>query len=206
MCTHLLALAASSLVGCAGHTTQPQPGTPGSPSELPLPAPSDPLPLTTGAFLGHYVVPAPDNLSAAASYPVDSVEWSVVAGVATLHYNLPRGLVGGTLPVTLSGAIDPTTTQITLASNLGEGACVARGTLITYREVFGDLGVLPISMPVVEQVAAQQFAGPVASRVAVANLFGNDPIGFVDFDLSQPVVPDTGGGGGGGGGGGSGHP
>jgi hypothetical protein len=206
MRSYTTGLIALFLVGCASRPTSP-PGSGSAADPVPLPAPADPLPAATGSYLGHYVVPAPADLAAAAIFPVDQVDWTVVGGVATLHYNLPRGLVGGTVAITLTGTAAPGATQISVTSALGTGACVAAGTKVTCREVFGDLGTLPISMPVVEQVAATQFAGPVASRVAIANVFGNDPIGFVDFDLSQPVTPDPGhGGGGGGGGGGSGHP
>ena len=70
------------------------------------------VPRTTGDFRGHYVVPAPANLTAAAQFGMAEVEWTVSAGVATLHYDLPVGLVGGDLSVTLSGPIPSGTTTV----------------------------------------------------------------------------------------------
>src|SRR5262249_22816697 len=64
---------------------------------------SQPISPTSGSFIGHYVVPTSPDLASAANFGVPEVDWTVSAGTATLHYELPVGLVGGTLPVTLSG-------------------------------------------------------------------------------------------------------
>jgi len=160
--------------------------------------------MTTGSFLGHYRVPAPPALAAAAQFSVSEVTWTVAGNTATLHYDLPTGLVGGDLSMTLSGPITAGSTTVQLTSALGAGACIAQGTQITCSEAFDNLGTLPISLAVVEQVAAIEYPGPVANRVAVATSFSSDPIGTVDFDLSSPA-DDGGHGGGGGGGGGGGH-
>ena len=166
---------------------------------------TDALPIVTGSYVGHYRVPTVPELAAAASFQVDHVDWTVVDGIATLHYDLPDGLVGGKLSIKLAGPISTNSPQATLSSEQGMGTCVAAGTTITCREEFADLGVLPISAALVEQVAAQQYTGPAADRLAVAGVFSSDPIGFVDFDLEAPVVDDHGGGNGGrGSGGGSG--
>ena len=166
---------------------------------LPPPVPVDPIPLQSGAFVGHYRVPVSAELVSAARYPVPHVDWTVVGGVATLHYDLPVGLVGGVLDVTFSGAIAAGATQATLTGPDGVGTCVAAGTVITCHEDFANLGALPISMRVVEQTAAVEYVGPVGDRTTVASLFGSDPIGIVDFDLSMPAPDDNGGGRGGGG-------
>jgi len=164
---------------------------------LPPLTPGDPLPATTGSYLGRYQVPTSAELAAAATYPVDHVDWTVAAGVVTLHYQLPDGLVGGRIDVTFTGTLPSGGTVVDLAGAVGTGTCVATATTVTCREEFTDLGTLPISMAVVEQVAAMQYAGPVADRVAVAGVFSSDPIGLVEIDLQSPIVDDSGGGGGG---------
>ena len=79
--------------------------------------------------------------------------------------------------------------------------------MVSCSEAFANLGTLPISMTVVQQTSTQTFAGPVSSRVAVAQIFSSDPIGTVSFDVSKPTSGggDGGGGGGDGGGGGGGR-
>jgi hypothetical protein len=146
-----------------------------------------PLPTVSGAFRGHYVVPVPANLAAAARYSVDSVEWSVASGIATLRYYLPIGLVGGSLETEFSGSLLPGANRVVLRSEDGGTAtCTALETTVTCHEIFGDLGPLPISMKVVRAYAAREYAGPLEDRVAVANIFSSDPIGFVDFNVLPP--------------------
>jgi hypothetical protein len=176
---YLLGLVASSsvAVGCVTHEA----------------APTQPLPTTTGSYVGHYQVPTTPDLASAAHYPVTHVDWTVAAGIATLHYDLPLGLVGGPISVTLTGTIDPGATMISVAGAVGVGSCVANATTITCREAFSNLGVLPISVAVVEQFAALEYAGPASDRIAVANVFSSDPIGIVDFDLQAPIIDDHGG-------------
>lgn len=155
------------------------------------------LPRTSGVFAGTYRVPTDASLASAATFAMDTVDWTVVGDTVTLHYNLPDGLVGGKVPVTLSGAFPAGSTQIELAGPAGVGTCVATATSVTCHEVFGDLGPLPLSTDVVQRVAARDYPGPAADRVNVAIVFGSDPIGFVDIDLTRPVIDDKGGGGGG---------
>ncbi|CAN5881507.1 hypothetical protein BH11MYX3_BH11MYX3_18870 [soil metagenome] len=174
-------LPAFLVVGCAA-----------DPSET-LPKPDAALPIISGTFLGTYRVPTRPGLEKAATFPVDTVDWTVVDGIATLHYNLPRGLVGGKLGITLTGSILPGDTMMMLSGAAGTGACIATAVTITCREDFGDLGVLPISMDVVKKVAAEEYLGPVADRVTVAGVFSGDPIGFVDINVLAPTVDDHGG-------------
>ena len=159
------------------------------------------VPRKSGSFLGHYVVPAPADLTDAAIFAMPEVDWTVARGVATLHYDLPVGLVGGDLSVTLSGSIPPGATSVHLSSNFGTGTCTAQGSKITCTEELTNLGTLPISEAVVEQVAAVEYPGPASDRVQVAAFFSSDPIGTVDFDISKPAPDDDDDGGGGGGGG-----
>ena len=186
----LFGLVAPLLVGCA--LSAP---TEGQQSEM---VSAQPIPRTNGKFVGYYVVPAPANLTAAARFAMSKVEWSVSSGIATLEYDLPTGLVGGEVEVTLRGPLPSGATSVQLSGINGSGTCTASGTTIACSEDLANLGTLPVSMAVVAQVAAAEYPGPVADRTAVANLFSSDPIGTVYFDLSQPS-PDGGGHGGGGG-------
>jgi len=164
-----------------------------------------PMPAASGSWVGHYRVPAPNSLSTAATFDVSDVDWSVVAGVATLHYDLPVGLVGGDVSVSLSGALTTGATTVTLTAGSGTGSCTAQGNIVTCSENFDNLGALPVNPTVVQQTATQDSVAP-ADRMAVANLFGVDPIGTVTFDLSQAAEDeDDHGGHGGGGGHGKGH-
>jgi hypothetical protein len=160
--------------------------TPGDPMQ-----PSDPLPMASGSYRGQYRVPTSPELAAAALYAVDHIDWTVAAGAVTLHYKLPPALVGGVIDLTLAGPISDGMTQVDVAGAPGVGTCVATTSTITCREEFSDLGVLPISMPVVESLAALQYAGPASDRVSVAMTFASDPIGFVEIDLSSPVPEDN---------------
>jgi hypothetical protein len=193
----LLGLVAPCLIGCI--TSAPD----SSESTAQSAVTSTPIPTTTGSFRGHYAVPVPPNLAGAATFAVTEVDWTVTGGTATLDYELPVGLVGGTVSITLSGALAPGATTVQLTSAIGSGSCVAHGTVVTCSEAFGSLGTLPISMAVVQTTATANHV-PVPDAMAVANLFPSDPIGSVDFDLSAPA-DDDGGHGGGHGGGGGGH-
>lgn len=155
--------------------------------------PDAPLPRASGVYAGRYLVPAPAELADAASYPIDHVEWEVEAGVVNLHYDLPVGLVGGTLPVSLAGEVPAAARTVELAGDTASGMCVATATAVTCREDFFGLGELPISMAVVTERAAAEYAGPAAHREELAILFDADPIGFVEIDLETPVVDDGGG-------------
>ena len=194
----LFGLAVLSFTGCATDTSV----SPESPQQSAVTTQT--IPTTTGRFIGTYVVPAPADLADAAIFDVPEVRWTVSSGIATLHYDLPVGLVGGPLSVTLSGPITSGATTVQLTSTTGTGSCTASGTVVACGEAFTNLGTLPISMAVVQQTATTSFAGPVASRVAIAQIFSSDPIGTVSFDVSRPSADGGGGGGDGGGGGGSG--
>ncbi len=180
-------LAASALTACMSEDDGVLPGDPD-----PTVQPGDPVPMTSGAFVGAYRVPVSADLTAAATYPVEHVDWTVAAGVATLHYDLPVGLVGGPLSVTFAGPISATSREVTLTSGSGSATCVATASVITCHEVFANLGVLPLSMAEVERMAALEYAGPIAHRVQVASQFSADPIGIVDFDLQAPFIDDVG--------------
>ncbi|HEX8110272.1 MAG TPA: hypothetical protein VF516_21220 [Kofleriaceae bacterium] len=144
-------------------------------------------------------MPTSPDLASAAIFSVPEVDWSISGGgTATLHYDLPLGLVGGTISIQLSGPIPSGATSVQLTGSNGTGTCTASGTVISCGESLTNLGTLPISMTVVQQQAIATFSGPVSSRVAVANVFSSDPIGTVSFDVTQPSSDGGGGGGGGG--------
>jgi len=155
------------------------------------------LPTTTQVFGGRYRVPTVTAaLEAAAVFTVAEIDWTVVGGVATLHYDLPVGLVGGVLEVTLTGPIDADGTTATLTGEAGTGTCTAGDAGFACLETFTGLGTLPISMTVVEDTARVEYPSGVADRRAVASQFASDPIGIAEVDYAAPVVDDNGGGGG----------
>jgi hypothetical protein len=193
----LFGLAALSFTGCAIDTPAPSESLEQSNVTSPT------IPATSGSFIGSYVVPTSADLASAAIFAVPEVDWTISAGTVTLHYEVPVGLVGGTLPVTFTGSLPSGATNAQLTGGNGTSGCTASGTVVSCGEAFANLGTVPISMTVVQQNAAATFNGPVASRVAVAQIFSSDPIGTVSFDVSRPAA-DGGGGHGGGGGGGSG--
>lgn len=197
----LLTACTSTAIGSSADPSAPG----GSESDDSGLVPGAELPRATGIYAGAYRVPTDPSLADAASFAMDTVDWTVAGDTVTLHYNLPAGLVGGTIPVTLSGTVPAGSTKITLAGLEGTGTCVATTTIVTCHEVFGDLGTLPVDSGVVSRIAAHDYPGPVADRLNVAAVFGSDPIGFVEIDLTRPVVDDHGPGGGSGGGGGGGH-
>lgn len=162
-------------------------GGDGDPVGTPPMTPDAPLPRTSGVYAGRYLVPAPAELADAAAYPIDHVEWEVEDGVVNLHYDLPEGLVGGAIPVSLAGDIPAGARTVELAGDTATGLCVATGTAVTCREDFFGLGSLPVSMAVVTERAAIEYAGPAAHREELAILFDADPIGFVEIDLQSPV-------------------
>lgn len=174
------------LTACASDEEAAPPGDP------PALTPDQPLPAASGTYAGRYLVPAPAELAEAASYPIDHVDWEVEGGAVNLHYDLPEGLVGGAIPVSLAGPLAPGDRMIELSGEVATGVCVASLSTITCREEFFGLGELPIDMAVVTERAALEYAGPAAHRQELARLFDADPIGFVEIDLDAPVVDDTG--------------
>jgi hypothetical protein len=197
---HLFGLTLLSFTGCAVDASAPAQSLDQSDVT------SQTIPTTTGSFLGSYTVPTTPDLTSAGVFAVSEVDWTITAGVVTLHYDLPIGLVGGDLSVTFTGSLGTGATGAQLAGTNGTSGCTASGTVVSCAEAFTGLGTMPISMAVVQQQAAASFPGPVASRVAVANVFSSDPIGTISFDVANPVDDHGGHGGGGhGGGGGSGH-
>lgn len=195
-----LGLIALSLAGCALSAASDPAESQQSQQSTQSATTAQAVPRTTGSFLGHYVVPAPPDLADAALFAMPEVDWSVSRGIATLHYELPLGLVGGDLPVTLTGPCPSGATSVQLSSTNGSGTCTAQGSKITCSESLANLGALPISQAVVVQVAAVEYPGPASDRTAVANFFSSDPIGTIDFDISKPAPDDDDGGHGGGGG------
>lgn len=157
----------------------------------PVLTPDAQIPRTSGVYASTYRVPVSDPaLEAAAAFTVDHVEWTVVGDSITLHYDLPIGLVGGKLDVAFTGTLTPDATTVELRSAQGTGSCVATATTLTCHELFANLGVLPISLAIVEQTANLEYSGPAIDRMRVANGFASEPIGFVDLALDQPVDDD----------------
>lgn len=173
------------LIGCATDAADPT-----DPDTL---VPDAPIPTTTGSYASAYRVPVSPELEAAATFTVDHVEWTVAGDLATLHYNLPDGLVGGKLDVTFTARIAPGATSVELTGAQGRGTCVATATSLVCHEVFANLGALPIDPAIVDQMAALEYSGPLIDRQRVASQFASEPIGFVELALDQPVIDDHGG-------------
>ncbi|HEY4176260.1 MAG TPA: hypothetical protein VGM90_05495 [Kofleriaceae bacterium] len=144
----------------------------------------DALPLLTGSYAGTYKVPTAPPLEAAATFTVDRVRWELTGSTIELDYDLPVGLVGGSVRVRLAGTVATGATTVDLAGDLGTGTCTATGAVVTCREDLAGIGTMPISSEIVAQHAANEYAGPASDRIQVANVFGSDPIGFVGFDTS----------------------
>ncbi|CAN5915477.1 hypothetical protein BH11MYX2_BH11MYX2_40420 [soil metagenome] len=147
----------------------------------------DPLPLQTGSYVGTYTVPTDPQLEAAATFAVDRVRWELSGTALQLDYDLPIGLVGGSVRVRLTGTLAAGAKTLELTGELGTGTCTAVGAVVTCREDLAGIGPMPISSEVVAQRAANEYAGPASDRISVANIFGSDPIGFVTLDTSAPV-------------------
>lgn len=160
--------------------------TGGDPEEPPTH--TDALPAVTGTYGGRYLVPVPDELAAAATYAVDHVDWEVQGSAVKLQYDLPEGLVGGRIRVVLNGTLPAGATTVDVAGELATGQCIGSATLVSCREEFFTLPALPIDMAVVQEAAAVEYAGAVADREEVARLFGSDPIGIIELDLSRPIA------------------
>lgn len=170
----------ATLVGCATDDAQP----------MTQPVPNHPIPNASGEYVGEYRVPTSAALEASATYPVESVDWTLIDGLVTLHYDLPLGLVGGDVDVTLTGTLEPGAHTLELTGAVGTGSCVVpKPDVIVCTEVFTNLGVLPISMAVVERSAAAE-AISIRDRVAIATQFASDPIGVVYIDLQAPYLDD----------------
>jgi hypothetical protein len=146
-----------------------------------------PQPPIGSTFSGSYRVPVVDTkLSAAARFDIAKIDWGVTDGIAKLDYDLPAGLVGGTIKVELVGAYDASTGTARLAGELGTADCTASATKVECREVFTGLGALPISMDTVTRLAQREYNGAVKDRVDVVLVFGSDPIGIAEVNLLAP--------------------
>lgn len=180
MRSHLFHVSSLALViaGCANDPDQPTPN-----------AGIDPLPRTTGYYAGLYRVPTvTPELEAAATFPIESADWIMSGDTVTLHYDLPIGLVGGDVEVTLTGTFAARATSVDVSGAAGTGTCTRDANIVTCLETFTGLGTLPLSMDAVERAASTEYAGPAQHRVDVANVFGSDPIGVLEFDLGRPHV------------------
>jgi hypothetical protein len=139
-------------------------------------------------YSGYYDVPVPPELAAAATYRSPEVHWTVLNGTARLEYNLPKGLVGGSVGVDFSGPFDPATGKGTLTGPAGTSECTATTTTVSCTETM--YGILPIDvdMDLVAAIAEEEYAGPIEHRIDVTQRFIGDPIGIVRFELNTGVV------------------
>jgi hypothetical protein len=129
------------------------------------------------------------ELAGAATFDVTELTWSVVGGVATLAYNLPRALVGTIVHVVFTGPFDPATGHATLTGAAGTADCTVSALAIVCNEHMQGLVPLATNMAVVEKLAVS-YPGPAADRLTVATQFAGDPIGIATLDLTRPGVPE----------------
>jgi hypothetical protein len=143
----------------------------------------------SGSFGGSYSVPVSVELAGAATFDVTELTWSVVGGVATLAYNLPRALVGEIVHVVFTGPLDAATGHAALTGAAGTADCTVTALAIVCNEHMQGLLPLATNMAVVEKLAVS-YPGPAADRLAVATQFAGDPIGIATLDLTRPGVPE----------------
>lgn len=139
-------------------------------------------------FSGLYDVPVPPDLAAAATYPTAEVHWTVQNGTARLAYNLPKGLVGGSIRVDFSGPFDPATGKGTLIGEAGTSECTASTTSVLCTETMRGLLPIDADMELVAAIAREEYVGPVQHRIDVTQRFIGDPIGIVRFELSTGIA------------------
>lgn len=140
---------------------------------------------TRGEYPAVYEVPVPAELASAASYPVDTVEWEVRDGIASLKYDLPAGLIGKELRIEMEGPIDEDTQTASLTGVAGTATCEISAVGIECLENMPGLMPIEPDLELVEALAADQYDGPVADRLDVAKRFAGDPIGIVRFELDD---------------------
>lgn len=159
------------------------PAAPGAASSSPPPSAVAPA---GEVFSGVYEVPVPPALAAAARYTVAAFTWRVVAGVATLEYDLPMALVGRPLRVNFEGPFNAATQTATLVGPAGTAQCSRVGAEMRCHEVMK--GIMPVKADLTVVAAlASDYAGPPADRLAVTKLFSPDPIGIARVQLASPV-------------------
>ncbi len=137
----------------------------------------------SGRFAGTYDVPVPEQLAAAATYPVDEIEWRFDGGTLTLDYDLPRGLVGKSLHVRFEGAYDGEAETVTLTGDAGTAECTIGADRIDCHETMRGLLPIDVDEDAVEDIARDEYDGPVQDRLDVAERFSGDPIGIAHLDL-----------------------
>lgn len=143
----------------------------------------------SGSYGGAYRVPVTADLTAAATFDVTELTWTVAGGVATLSYNLPRALVGKLVRVVFTGPFDPATGSATLTGAAGTSQCTITASTISCAETMQGLVPLAPRLDVVQALAVS-YPGPAADRIAVATQFAGDPIGVAELDLQRPGVAE----------------
>jgi hypothetical protein len=182
-------------VACGASAREPGPGRAGAPvAGTGTPNVPD-SPAGGGAaqgvemtYSGHYDVPVPQELAAAATYATPEVHWTVQNGTAHLDYDLPRGLVGDPIHVEFTGPFDVATNKGALTGAAGTAECTATATTVSCLEVMRGLLPINVDMTLIEQIAREEYVGPVQHRIDVTQRFIGDPIGIVRFELSTGVA------------------
>jgi len=127
-----------------------------------------------------YSVPVPAALEPYAAYPIGDVSLCQSGDTIELGYSLPKLLVGKNTRVSFAGTYLAAEGTYELSSEDGTASCEPSDTSWTCFETFTGLEV---DLERVADEAAELPAAEAAGRVEVAERFGGDPIGILDFDL-----------------------
>jgi len=142
----------------------------------------------TGVYRGTYEVPVPAELSAAATFAVPEIEWTLGGDAVTLAYALPLGLVGEKVRVKFAGTLGAT-----LSGDAGTATCEVATDAVSCHEVMTGLLPLAPDYEVIAKEAAAEGGVDASLRAEVAQRFSVDPIGILHLDPSAVVSAEPGG-------------
>lgn len=128
---------------------------------------------------GTYTVPVPERLSAYSSYTVGSITFCKAGDSVQLDYSLPELLLGKKERVQLRGGWNASTPSLDLSGD-ATANCVVSGSTWTCTEHFAAVTLD------VERLQKELADLPDAERQArfeVSQIFGQDPIGILEFSL-----------------------
>lgn len=167
--------------GCADPATEegggPGPHTTSLPTCVPDELVEPPHMDIAGAI---YSVPVPEALEPYAAFPIGDVSLCRTDTTLELGYSLPKLLVGKKTRVSFEGGYDATAGTYELSSEDGTASCDPTANRWTCFETFTGIEV---DLERVADEAADLPDAEAAGRVDVAERFGGDPIGVLDFEL-----------------------
>lgn len=156
--------------GGAGTTTTTASGLPACPPDTGVEPPHTDL-------VGDYSVPVPAALEPYAHYPIDSVTACTRGDLLEIGYKLPALLIGKEEHVSFVGPYDPAADTLSLSGD-GTATCDVSAEGWSCLEHFVGIEV---DLEAVAEEAADLSPAEAAARIDVAEYFGSDPIGILDF-------------------------